>query len=119
MIFQPRFDRMQTDNSDNPTKRWIESPNLPSRTPVVGQHTFLHRAWVIKQVHKVASVIRRELIMGPEGIVEGEISELFVIVLVEKTGGGSDHVDTKLTVEGHFSLVKGPHSHSHFDTHFK
>ena len=57
--------------------------------------------------------------MGPEGIVEGEIPELFAIVLVEKTGGGSDHVHTELTVKSHLSLVEGPYSHSHFHTHFK
>lgn len=56
--------------------------------------------------------------MGPEGVVEGEISELFVIVLVEETGGGSDHIDAKLAVEGDFSLVEGSDSDSYFYTHF-
>jgi hypothetical protein len=119
MTFQPRSDRTRTDNSDNPPKRSIEFPNPPSRTHAVGQRTCLHRPWVIKHLHKVASFVRGELIMGPEGIVEGEIPEFFLIVFVEETGGGSDHVHTQLTVKRHFSLIEGPHSHSHFHTHFK
>ena len=56
--------------------------------------------------------------MRPEGIIEGEISEFLVIAFVEEPGSGSDHIDTKLTVKGDFSLVEGSYSDADFYTHF-
>lgn len=56
--------------------------------------------------------------MGPEGVIEGEISEFLMIILIEETSSVSDHVDTKLAVKGDFSLVKGSYSDSYFHTHF-
>ena len=73
----------------------------------------------MKQLHKVAFFVRSELIVGPEGIIEGEISEFLVIAFVEEPGSGSDHIDTKLTVKGDFSLVEGSYSDTNFYTHFQ
>ena len=56
--------------------------------------------------------------MGPEGIIESKISEFFVIILVEETSSGSDHIDTKPRIESDFSLIEGPYSNSYFHTHF-
>ena len=55
--------------------------------------------------------------MGPERVIESEIPELFVIILIEETSGGSDHIDTKLTVKSHFSLIEGPYSYTYLNTH--
>ena len=79
---------------------------------------FVIGAASIKQLHKVAFFVRSELIVGPEGIIEGEISEFLVIAFVEKPGSGSNHIDTKLTIKGDFSLVEGSYSDADFYTHF-
>lgn len=55
--------------------------------------------------------------MRPERVVEGEVSELFGIVRVEKSGCISDHVDAQFAVKVLLSLVEGPNPHTHFDTH--
>ncbi len=40
-----------------------------------------------------------------------------MIILIEKTRSGSDHIDTKFTVKSDLSLVEGPHSDTNFNTH--
>jgi len=56
--------------------------------------------------------------MGPKGIIESEISEFLFVIFIEKTSGRSDHIDTKLTIKSHFSLIEWPHSDTDFNTHF-
>jgi hypothetical protein len=70
-----------------------------------------------RKIHKVSSVIGGKLVVGPERVIESEIPELFVIILIEETSGGSDHIDTKFTVKSHFSLIEGPYSYTYLNTH--
>lgn len=93
MTFRHRFDHKRRDSSDNLTMHWTEFKVRPFKRLVVDRRIYLHRAWVIKNLHKVSSFIGSKLVMGPEGIIKSEIPELFLIALIEESGGGSDHID--------------------------
>jgi len=67
---------------------------------------------------KVSPLIYAKFVMGPKGIIESEISEFLFVIFIEKTSGRSDHIDTKLTIKSHFSLIEWPHSDTDFNTHF-
>ena len=59
-----------------------------------------------------------ELVVGPEGIVEGEVMGLFVFlfVLVEDCGVLSHFYATDASQEV-LSLIEGTHANCHFDAH--
>jgi len=58
--------------------------------------------------------------VGPEGVVEGEVSMLvFGVVCIEEPSHVAYHVHAESAVEGGFSLVEGTHSHSYLNTHSK
>ena len=78
---------------------------------------FVIGAASMKQLHKVAFFVRSELIMWPEGIVEGEISEFGWVLSIKYSCGISDHIDAYLTVKIDFSLIKRSNSNTYFNTH--
>lgn len=66
---------------------------------------------------EIARGRRGELVVGPEGIVEGEVAISFRIFEVEQPGGIADHFDAELAVEFNLTSVERTHSHSDFDAH--
>lgn len=72
-----------------------------------------------EEVHEIALLIDLELVMGPEGIVEGIVAVLAVlgVLCVVEASHVADHVHAQLAVEVGLTLVKGPHPHSHLYTH--
>jgi hypothetical protein len=70
-------------------------------------------------LHKVATFIGFELIVRPEGVVEGKVSMLVALWVlgVEEACHISDHIDAKLAVEVTLALVEGSDSDTDFDTH--
>ena len=116
--FRRLFVHMRRDSSDNLPRRWLEFPIRLSKRLAVGLRTYRYRLWVNELLHKVSCFVGSELIVWPEGIIEGKISEFLLIIWVKKTGSISDHVYAKPAVEIDFSLVVGSYSYTDFNTHF-
>jgi hypothetical protein len=73
---------------------------------------------MVGRIHKIAVLISREGIMGPERVVESVITRMFIRVLgIEETSHISDHVNAELAIESRFALIKWTHSHSYFYAH--
>lgn len=69
------------------------------------------------RVHEVAGLVGVELVMGPERIIESEITMFLGIVSIEQPGGRPHHVYAQPAVEVLLPLVEWPHSDSNLDTH--
>lgn len=72
-----------------------------------------------EEIHEVAFLIDLELVVGPEGIVEGIVAVLAVLGVlgVVEASHVADHIHAQLAVEVGLALVEGPHPHSHLYTH--
>lgn len=70
-------------------------------------------------VHEEALLVDLELVVGPEGVVEGEIAVLGAlgIVGIVELGHVADHVHAQLAAQVRLPLVERTHPHSHFHTH--
>jgi hypothetical protein len=70
-------------------------------------------------VHEVAALVGLELVMRPEGVIEGEVTVFAVLEVlgVEQLGHVADHVHAQLAAQVRLTLVEGTHPHSNFYTH--
>ena len=110
---------MQKDNSDILAMRCLEFKYPPCRRLTADQRIYHLWLCVKYEIHKVTPFICLELIMRPEGVVEGEVTMLtvFRIVCIKESGHGSLHIDAEPTVEVGLSLIEGSNSNSYFHTH--
>lgn len=111
--------RMRRGSNDTLAKHFGGFRDRLVRTHAAGLRTYRPRPWVKVWVLEVSVLFDVKLVVGPEGVVEGEVAVFIRVVSVEESCHVAHHIDAETAVEGGLSLVEGTHSDSYFHTHSK